>query len=83
MEFEITPCKTREKYKVKPKKNISIDFNKLKENFKVKIYTPVACIIETDEGDVVVHKYGELKFKKLQDKEKIMKIAEKIYEKTK
>jgi len=79
MEFEITPCKTREKFKVRPKKNVRIDMDRLKAKFKVKIYTPVACIINVDSEEIVVHRYGELRFKTLQDKEKIKKISAKIF----
>jgi len=82
MEFEIKPCKTRAAYSVKPKKNIKLDLAKLKE-FKIKAETPIASVIDIDGEEIIVHRYGEIKFKTLRDEAKIRKIAEKIYEKTK
>ncbi len=83
MEFEIKPCKTRATYSVKPKKNIKLDLSKLKENFKIKAETPIATVIESEGEEIIVHRYGEIKFKTCKDEGKIKKIAEKIYEKSK
>jgi len=82
MEFEIKPCKTRAAYSVKPKKNIKLNLSKLKGNFRIKAETPIATVIEVDGEEIIVHRHGELKFKKLRDENKIKKIAEEIYEKT-
>ena len=82
MEFEIKPCKTRAAYSVKPKKNIKLNLSKLKGNFRIKAETSIATVIEVDGEEIIVHKYGELKFKKLRDENKIKKIAGEIYEKT-
>ncbi len=79
MELEIKPCRTKETYSVKLKKKCDIDMSKLKENFKIKVETPVASVIEIEGEEIIVHKYGEIRFKTLKDKEKIKKISEKIF----
>jgi len=81
MDFEIKPCRTRATYSAKPRKNVRLDLSKLKDSFKIKIETPVASVIDADGEEIIVHKYGEIKFKTCKDKDKIKKIAEEIYEK--
>ena len=78
MEFTVEPCKTKAAYSVKPKRKCSIDLSKLKD-FKIIAETPVAAVVEIEDEQVIVHKYGELKFKTLKDEEKIKKIAELIF----
>jgi len=77
--FEIKECKTKGGYEVKPKKNITLDFNKLKTKFKVIFDSPVALVIKEQDCEIVIHKYGELLFKDCKDKIKIEKIAKKVY----
>ena len=78
MEFTIEPCKTKAAYSAKPKKKCSLDFSKLKD-FNIVLETPIATVVKIEGEEIIVHKYGELKFKTLKDKEKIKKIAEKIF----
>ena len=80
MDLEIKPCKTRATFSVKLKKNVKLDLSKLKDRFKIKAETPIASVIETEGEEIIVHKYGEIRFKTLKDESKIKKIAEKIYE---
>ena len=79
MDFEIKPCKTRATYSVKPKKNIKLDLSKLKDKFKIKAETPIAAVIEVEGEEVIVHRYGEIRFKTLKDENKIKRISEMIY----
>lgn len=76
--FNIKPCKTKAAYSVKPIKKIKLDLNKIKNHFKVSIFTPICMVIEEHKG-IVVHNHGEILFKKLKDEAKIKKISEKIY----
>lgn len=76
MEFTIAPCKTKATFSVKPKSRCTMDFSKLKN---VKISTPVAAVAEIDGEEIIIHKYGEIKFKKCKDKDKIKKIAEQVF----
>lgn len=80
MDLEIKPCKTRATFSVKPKTNIKLDLSKLKSFFKIKAETPIASVIDVDGEEIIIQKYGELRFKTLKDETKIKKIAEKIYE---
>lgn len=77
--FEIKECKTKGGYEVKPLKNIKLDFNKIKSQFKVIFDSPVALVIKENEYEIVIHKYGELLFKNCTDKIIIEKIAKKVY----
>ena len=63
---------------VKPDKKIKLDLEKIKKRFKVLIDTPILLVID-EQGEIIVHSYGELLFKTLRDEEKIRKIAEEIY----
>jgi hypothetical protein len=80
MELEIKPCKTRATYSVKPKKSVKLDLSKLKSSFNIKAETPIASVIDVDGEEIIIQKYGEIRFKTLKDEAKIKKIAEKIYE---
>jgi len=46
-----------------------MDLSKLKK-FKIKVDTPIATVIEIEREEIIVHKYGEILFKTLKDKEK-------------
>lgn len=78
MDFHIKLCKTKAAISVKPNKRIDLNLNKIKKEFKIKLETPILLVLD-EKGDVIVHKYGEIIFKKLKDEDNIMKIAEKIY----
>lgn len=74
---EVKLCKTKAVYSTK--NQIDLDFDKIRNNFKVVEDTPIVMVID-EEGEIIVHKHGELLFKELRDTEKIKLIAEKVYE---
>ena len=78
--FDIKLCKTRGAYSVKLNKKIDIDFKKLK-GYKIIIETPILVVLKVDNEEIIVHKYGEIIFKKLKDEKKIIKIANEIFNK--
>lgn len=78
MKIEIKKCRTRGAYSVKPKKNVKLNLKNVKNKFKVVIETPIVLVIDC-EGEIVVHRHGELLFKELEDKDKVEKIARRIY----
>lgn len=77
--FEIKECKTKAGYTVKPKKNIKLDFAKIKKHFKVIFDSPIALVIQEADMEIVIHKYGELLIKKSKDLEKMKSLARRIY----
>ena len=77
--FKINLCKTKSAFSVKPDKRINLDLSKIKNKFKVIVDTPILIIID-NEGEIIVHKHGELVFKQIKDEDKIKKIAQEIYE---
>ncbi|MDP3989586.1 MAG: hypothetical protein Q8Q01_00075 [archaeon] len=78
-EFIIEKCKTKAAYSAKLAKKQTLNFNKIKEHFEVLLETPILLVIKIEEVEVIVHSYGELLFKKCQDKNLMTKIAERIY----
>ncbi len=80
MNFEIKPCKTKGAIKTKPKKQVKLDFSKLK-NYEIVVKTPVAIIIKIQNIELMVQKFGEITFKNCQDENLIKKIATRIYNK--
>ena len=81
MEFEISPCKTKATFSVKPKKNISLDIKGLSGKFAAKKVTSIAGVFDYNGEEFVVHRYGTITFKTLKDEKMIKKIAEMVYEK--
>ncbi len=77
-EFTVALCRTKAAYNVKPKRKISLDLAKLKGNFRIIGETPIVYVIEED-GEIIVHNYGEIIFKDCKDEEKIKTLASKIY----
>ncbi|HLD88751.1 MAG TPA: HesA/MoeB/ThiF family protein [Candidatus Nanoarchaeia archaeon] len=78
LELTIKPCKTESAMRVIPKPNISINFNKLKNNFKTIAEAQNLIVLEK-EGEIIVFRHGELLFKDLKDIHKIESIAREIY----
>jgi len=78
MNFQIKPCKTRAAVSVKPKNKVNLNLNNIKKEFKVSVKTPILLVLDF-EGGIIVHKYGEIVFKKLKDEKKVRKIAKRIY----
>jgi hypothetical protein len=76
--FKIKLCKTKAAYSIKPDKRLKLDLDKIKNKFKVIVDTPLLLVIDKD-GEIIIHKHGELVFKQLKDEAKIKKIAQYIY----
>ena len=81
MEFEISPCKTKATFSVKPKRNANLDIKELSKKFEAKKVTSIAGVFEHGGEEFVVQKYGIITFKTLKDEKLIKKIAEMVYEK--
>jgi len=77
--FKIEKCKTRAAYTVKPTRKIKLHLENIKKKFKTKLETPIIIVVD-HEDEIVIHDYGEIVFKKLNDVKKIEKIANEIYE---
>jgi molybdopterin-synthase adenylyltransferase len=75
----IEKCKTKATWKVRDKKQKRIDFEKVKQKMdKIDIDTPNAIIGEIDGEEVIIN-HLEIMFKKCEDKEKMMKIAKRLF----
>lgn len=77
MKFSIAKCKTKAAFKAKLDKKLNLE--KIKEKFNVKLETPILLVIEEKGIEVIVHKYGELMFKKTSDMNLMEEIAKKVY----
>tara|TARA_Y100000034_G_scaffold43491_2_gene53049 strand:- start:233 stop:493 length:261 start_codon:yes stop_codon:yes gene_type:complete len=77
--FTIEKCKTKAAYSAKPVQNIKLNLKKIKEKFETVLETPILLVIKVKGIEVIVHNYGELLFKNCEDKEKMEKIAERVY----
>ncbi|MFC1741337.1 hypothetical protein ACFL3V_02275 [Nanoarchaeota archaeon] len=77
-DFTINRCKTKKGFSVKPKSNIKLNLKSISKKFKTTLDADVLLVID-NEGEIIVHGYGELIFKELDDKDKIKSIAEEIY----
>ncbi|MBU2561642.1 MAG: hypothetical protein KKD17_05045 [Nanoarchaeota archaeon] len=76
--FDVTRCKTKKGWSVKPRQKMKLDLNGIKRRFKVVLDADILLVIDY-EGEIVVHGYGELLFKDLKDQKMIKKISEEIY----
>ncbi len=79
-EFSVGRCRTKAAYSVKLRKQQKLDLAAIKKKFKVILETPILLVVRTEAGEVIVHGYGELIFKKCEDTGLIEKVAERIYE---
>ena len=81
MEFEIAPCKKKGGISAKPKKQIKLNLDKIKNKYEVLLDTPILIVVKhEDVGEVVIHSYGEMIFKDSRNKEKIEEFANGIFE---
>jgi len=76
--FTIKECKTKKGMSVKQKKNVKLDLEGIKKEFKLILDASILLVIEC-EGEIVVHGYGELLFKDLKDVKRIKDISDRIY----
>lgn len=77
--FTINRCKTKAKFSVKLNKNTKLNLAKIASNFGVIVETPILLVLKIGKEEIIVHDYGEILFKSLEDEEKIENIAKKIY----
>ncbi len=78
IEFKVSKCKDKAGYSAKPVKNLELDLWRVKKKFVTILETPLVIVVDCD-GEIVVHKFGELLFKTLTDEKKINEIAKQIY----
>lgn len=78
--FSLGKCKTRAGYSAKLKNPQRLDLKSIKFKFETILETPILLVIKTEQGEVIVHGYGELLFKEGKDMDEMEKIAERIYE---
>ncbi|MBS3107555.1 hypothetical protein J4468_01440 [Candidatus Woesearchaeota archaeon] len=78
VEFTLFKCKDKGGISIKPKNPVNLDLASLKSKFNVIMFTPITMVIDED-GEIIVHNYGELLFKTLKDEAKITEIARRIY----
>lgn len=76
----INKCRDKGGYSVKQEKQKSLSLKSMKDNFNVIAETPIVIVIK-DKCEIIVHSYGELIFKNMEDMDYIKKMAERIYEK--
>lgn len=80
IKFSLAKCKTKASYSAKLRQKGKLNLEKIKKKFKVVMETPILLVVKTEAGELIVHSYGELLFKKCEDIKLMEKISEKIYE---
>ena len=76
--FKLELCRTKATLMVKTNKNLNM--KKLKENFGELRDAGNALLLEIEGEHVIVNNKGEIIFKHLRDEDKVMEIANEIYE---
>ncbi len=79
VDFILEKCKTKAAYSAKLKKQQKLDLSRIKKKFEVALETPILLVVKVEGVEVIVHGYGELLFKKCEEKELMERIAERIY----
>ncbi|MBT5022420.1 HesA/MoeB/ThiF family protein [Candidatus Woesearchaeota archaeon] len=77
--FTIQKCKTKAGWSAKPKQNLKLNLDAIKQKYETIMDTPILLVIDC-EGEIIVHNYGEILFKELKDEEKMKKIVAEIYD---
>jgi len=77
--FTLTKCKTKAAYSAKLVKKNKLNLDKVAEKYEVILETPILLVINSKAGEVIVHGYGELLFKKCENIDLMKKVAEEIY----
>ncbi|MBI4448890.1 hypothetical protein HY641_02590 [Candidatus Woesearchaeota archaeon] len=77
-DFTIARCKDRAGFSAKPAKNVQLDLQKIGKQFTTILKTPILLVID-EEGEIIVHQYGELLFKSQVDKGRLELSARRIY----
>lgn len=78
--FTLERCKTKAAYSAKLKKQQQLDLQKIKRKFETILETPILLVLQIEGVEIIVHGYGELLFKKCEDRALMERLAEKIYE---
>lgn len=76
----INKCRDKGGYSVKQERPKSLSLKNMKDNFNVIAETPIVLVIK-GKCEIIVHSYGELIFKNMEDMDYIKKMAARIYEK--
>ena len=77
--FSLGKCKTRAGYSAKLPNPQRLDLKEIRHHFQTILETPILLVIKTEQGEVIVHGYGELLFKEGRDMDVMEKIARKVY----
>ncbi len=77
--YKIEKCLSKNTYKTKPLKKTSLNFKELRKKFKIKLDANIVLIINYNNSEIIVHKYGEIEFKKNIGLNEIKKISNLIY----
>ena len=78
-QFTLNRCKTKAAYSAKLVKRNKLNLDKVKGKFEIVLETPILLVINSKAGEIIVHGYGELLFKKCEDIDLMKEIAEEIY----
>jgi len=76
--FKLELCRSKTTLSVKTHKNLNLD--KIKDEFGELRDAGNTILIEVDNQQIIINKQGEIIFKTLRDENKVMEIANKIYE---
>ncbi len=77
--FTVERCKTKAGYSARLSREMKLDLDAVAGKFKVLLRTPILLVLNTEEGEVIVHRYGEILFKEGKDPAVMRKIAAEIY----
>jgi len=78
-EFKIENCKDKGAYSAKPLKNLKLDLDKIRKEYKVIKDAKIGLVIK-DKYEIVVYEYGEIMFKGCSDMHFMERTARKIYD---
>ena len=79
IKFSFGKCKTKATYSARLEQKGSLDLSRIKQKFTATLETPILLVITVEDMEIVVHRYGELLFKKGSDVAKMENLAEQIY----
>ena len=79
IKFSLERCKTRAAFSAKLLQKGRINLDKVKAQFSTLVDTPILLVISVNSIEIIVHRYGELLFKKSEDTAVLERIAEQVY----
>lgn len=77
--FSFGKCKTRAGYSARLLKQSTLNLAAIAKTFPVILETPILLVIREGDMEIVIHRYGELLFRKGDDPALMEKTAERIY----